>query len=105
MGEVAIHRRHPLPAECAGQGEPLRLSMCTAQQEVHRGKERTVKVNFGRRAGLGLAVAAGAMALVALAASPAAASPLFCGGGRGLTADVAIQGAFWDAQGSAQAEG
>jgi hypothetical protein len=64
-----------------------------------------MKVNRGRRAGLGLAAAAGAMALVALAASPAAASPLFCGAGRGLTAQVAIQGAFWDAQGSAQSEG
>jgi hypothetical protein len=53
----------------------------------------------------GLTVAAGAMALLALAATPAAASPLFCGAGRGRTADVAIQGAFWDAQGSAQSEG
>ena len=44
------------------------------------------------------------MALVALAASPALASPLFCGAGRGRTADVAIQGAFWDAQNSAQSE-
>jgi hypothetical protein len=58
-----------------------------------------------RRAGASLAVATGSMALMALAASPAAASPLFCGAGRGPTAQVAIQGAFWDAQGSAQAEG
>lgn len=53
----------------------------------------------------GLPVAAGAMVLVALAAAPAAASPLFSGAGRGPTADVAIQGAFWDAQGTAQSEG
>lgn len=53
----------------------------------------------------GLTMVAGGTALVVLAASPAAASPLFCGAGRGLTADVAIQGAFWDAQGTAQSEG
>ena len=53
----------------------------------------------------GLTVAAGGVALAVLAASPAAAGPLFCGAGRGLTAEVAIQGAFWDAQGSAQSEG
>lgn len=57
------------------------------------------------RAGAGVAVAAGAMALVALTAAPAVASPLFCGAGRGLTADVAIRGAVDDAQGSAQSEG
>lgn len=53
----------------------------------------------------GLTVVAGATAFIALAASPAAAGPLFCGAGRGFTADVAIQGAFWDAQNSAQSEG
>lgn len=64
-----------------------------------------MKAMLGRRAGLGLAVAAGAMALVTVAASPAAASPLYCGAGRALTADGAIQGAFWDAQSTAQSEG
>ena len=53
----------------------------------------------------GLTVAAGGLAMVVLAAAPAAASPLFCGAGRGLTAEVAVQGAFWDAQGTAQSEG
>lgn len=64
-----------------------------------------MKVTRRGRAGALLTVAAGAMAVVALVASPAAASPYFCGAGRGLTADVAIQGAFWDAQSSAQSEG
>jgi hypothetical protein len=50
-------------------------------------------------------MAAGAAALVLLAASPASASPLFCGAGRGLTAENAIQGAFDDAQSSAQSVG
>jgi hypothetical protein len=60
---------------------------------------------WGRRAGAGLTVAAGAMAVVMLVASPASASPLFCGAGRGLTAENAIQGAFDDAQNSAQSVG
>lgn len=60
---------------------------------------------WGRRAGAGLTVAAGATAVVMLAASPAMASPLFCGAGRGPTAQNAIQGAFDDAQTSAQSEG
>jgi hypothetical protein len=60
---------------------------------------------WGRRAGAGLVVAAGATALVMLVASPATASPLFCGAGRGLTAANAIQGAFDDAQVTAQSEG
>jgi hypothetical protein len=64
-----------------------------------------MKLTWGRRAGVGLTVAAGAMTLVALAASPALASPLFCGAGRGLNVEVAIQGAVWDAQTSAQSEG
>jgi hypothetical protein len=69
--------------------------------------ERSTSMNlrWSRRAGAGLTVAAGAMALVMLVASPAAASPLFCGAGRGLTAQNAIQGAFEDAQSSAQSEG
>jgi hypothetical protein len=60
---------------------------------------------WGRRAGAGLTVAAGATALMMLAASPATASPLFCGAGRGLTAQNAIQGAIDDAQTSAQSVG
>ncbi|MFF5288974.1 hypothetical protein [Paractinoplanes globisporus] len=57
------------------------------------------------RTGTGLAASAGATALVMLVASPATASPLFCGAGRGLTAQVAVQGALDDAQNSAQSEG
>ncbi|RSM59815.1 hypothetical protein DMB66_26570 [Actinoplanes sp. ATCC 53533] len=60
---------------------------------------------WSHRAGAGLAAAAGATALVMLVASPATASPLFCGAGRGLTAQNAIQGAFDDARNSAQSEG
>jgi len=60
---------------------------------------------WGHRTGAGLVVAAGAAALVMLFASPATASPLFCGAGRGLTAQNAIQGALDDAQNSAQSEG
>jgi hypothetical protein len=59
-------------------------------------------MNLRWSAGAGLA---GAMALVMLVASPATASPLFCGAGRGLTAQSAIQGAFEDARNSAQSEG
>ncbi|MDQ7905042.1 hypothetical protein RB614_10970 [Phytohabitans sp. ZYX-F-186] len=64
-----------------------------------------MRVNVGRRVGAGLGVVAGAAALVALAAAPAAASPLFDGGGRGPTAEVAVQSAFWDAQITAQSVG
>ncbi|MGB3443747.1 MAG: hypothetical protein WBA97_33850 [Actinophytocola sp.] len=60
---------------------------------------------WGRRTGSGLLVAAGAMTVVMLVASPAAASPLFCGAGRGLTVENAVQGALDDAQNSAQSEG
>lgn len=60
---------------------------------------------WSRRAGAGLTTAAGVTALVMLVASPATASPLFCGAGRGLTAQNAIQGAFDDARNSAQSEG
>jgi hypothetical protein len=52
-----------------------------------------------------MGVAAGSMALVVMLGSPAAASPVFCGAARGLTASNAIQGAFDDAQISAQSEG
>ena len=48
---------------------------------------------------------AGSVALVGLIASPALASPLFDGGGRGLTAHVAIQSALEDAQVTAQSVG
>ena len=42
-----------------------------------------------RRTGVGLAVAAGATAVVTLIGSPAMASPVFCGASRGRTAQVA----------------
>jgi hypothetical protein len=64
-----------------------------------------MNVRWNRLAGPGLTAAAGAAALVMLVTSPAMASPLFCGAGRGLTAQNAIQGAFDDAQNSAQSEG
>ena len=47
-----------------------------------------MNVRGNRLAGPGLTAAAGAAALIMLAASPATASPLFCGAGRGLTAQV-----------------
>lgn len=61
--------------------------------------------HLGRRAGAGLVVAAGATALVMMVASPAMASPLFCGAGRGPTAEYAVQSAVDDAQVSAQSVG
>ena len=64
-----------------------------------------MNLRWGRHAGAGLAAAAGATALVMLVASPATASPLFCGAGRGLTAQTAVMGAFDDAQNSAQSSG
>jgi hypothetical protein len=64
-----------------------------------------MNLRWGRHIGPGLFVAAGATAMVMLVASPATASPLFCGAGRGLTAQNAIQGALDDAQISAQSEG
>jgi hypothetical protein len=45
------------------------------------------------------------LALVALAGSPAAASPVFDGASRSLTIDGAIQGAFGDAEITAQSVG
>jgi hypothetical protein len=45
------------------------------------------------------------MTAVMLFATPATASPLFCGAGRGLTAENAVQGALDDARNSAQSEG
>ena len=65
-----------------------------------------MKLIRGRQAGAGLGVAAGAMAIVALAASPAAATSLvFCGASRGLTAQNAIDGALDDARTSAESMG
>ena len=64
-----------------------------------------MKARWSRRFGAGLGISAGALAVVMLFASPAMASPLFCGGARGLTAPVAVQGALDDAQTSAQSEG
>ena len=64
-----------------------------------------MNLRWSRHAGAGLAATAGAAALVMLVASPATASPLFCGAGRGRTAEVAVQGAFDDARNSAQSEG
>jgi hypothetical protein len=68
-----------------------------------------MKLTWNRRAHAGLRVAggsvAGALTLVGLLASVAVASPLFDGGGRGPTADVAIQRAFEDAHVTAQSEG
>jgi hypothetical protein len=57
------------------------------------------------RAGAALAVTAGVMAIGALTASPAAASPVFDGGGLGPTAQNAVLSAFWDAQTTAQSVG
>ena len=64
-----------------------------------------MNLRWGRRVGVGLGLTAGAMTMVILAASPALASPVFCGAARGLTAQTAIQGAIDDAQVSAQSEG
>ncbi len=49
-------------------------------------------------------VVAGASVL-ALSVSAAASAPLYCGGGRGPTADVAIASAIDDAQNSASGDG
>ncbi|MGH8869900.1 MAG: hypothetical protein ACRDYU_18125 [Actinomycetes bacterium] len=57
-----------------------------------------MKLNWSRRAGAGMAIAAGSMAMVGLLSSVAAASPLVDGGGRGPTPEVAIQSALDDAQ-------
>jgi hypothetical protein len=48
---------------------------------------------------------AGAMVMVLLGAGPAAATTLFCGGGRGPTAESAVQSALDDARTSAQSMG
>jgi hypothetical protein len=63
-----------------------------------------MKLRWNKLTWLGLA--AGSMALVLQAApGAAAASPLFDGGGRGTTAQLAIGSAFDDAQNTAQSVG
>lgn len=62
---------------------------------------------LARRAVSTLAAAGVAVSVLAVGAPPATAdssAKLFLGAGRGLTADVAIQGAIWDAEASAGAE-
>jgi hypothetical protein len=54
-----------------------------------------------RRASLGVAAALLSFAVSSPAGSAQLGSTLFMGGGFGPTADVAIQGAIWDAQESA----
>ena len=61
--------------------------------------------NSSRSIRAGLGVAAGAAALLVALAPTASASPLFCGAGRSLTADGAVNAALDDAQTSAQSMG
>jgi hypothetical protein len=71
-------------------------------------KEKEMAMNLGtyaRRIGLMLSTGAASVVAVVLAASMASASALWCGAGRGPTAQVAIQSAIGDAQTSASAEG
>jgi hypothetical protein len=58
-----------------------------------------------RRIGIPLTAVAASAAVIALAASTANASGLWCGGGRGPTAEVAIQSAIDDAKTSASSVG
>jgi hypothetical protein len=58
-----------------------------------------------RRIGAPFVIAAASAAAIALTASAANASGLWCGAGRGPTAEVAIQSAIWDAETSASGEG
>jgi hypothetical protein len=58
-----------------------------------------------RRIGLSLTTGAAAVTALVLATSSATASMLWCGAGRGPTAEVAIQSAIDDAQTSASALG
>jgi hypothetical protein len=60
---------------------------------------------YARRVGFMLSAVAGSVAAIVLAASVASASALWCGGGRGPTAQVAIQRAIGDAQIAASGEG
>jgi hypothetical protein len=57
------------------------------------------------RGAAALGSVAAAMVMVVLGAGPAAASVLFCGGGRGPTAESAVQSALDDARTSAQSMG
>ena len=58
-----------------------------------------------RRIGAPFVIAAASATAIALTVSAANASGLWCGGGRGPTAEVAIQSAIWDAENSASGEG
>ena len=58
-----------------------------------------------RRIGFPLTTAAAAVTVLALTASAADASALWCGAGRGRTAEGAIQSAMDDARTSASGEG
>ena len=58
-----------------------------------------------RRIGLPLTAVAASAVVLALTASTAEASGLWCGAGRGLTAEGAIQGAIDDARTSASGSG
>jgi hypothetical protein len=60
---------------------------------------------YTRRIGIPLTMGAAAVTALALTASSASASTLWCGGGRGLTADSAIQRAIQDATVSASGAG
>jgi hypothetical protein len=60
---------------------------------------------YSRRIGFPLITGAAAATALFLAASTANASDLWCGGGRGLTAEMAIQRAIDDAEVSASAVG
>ena len=64
-----------------------------------------MKLSISRAAGAGIGIAAGTMAVLVGVAPTAAASPLFCGAGRGPTAEVAVQSALDDARSSAQSMG
>jgi hypothetical protein len=61
--------------------------------------------DLGRPFRCGACRGSGAMTLVTLAASPAVASPLFCGSGHASTVNRAIYKALQDAEYSAQSEG
>lgn len=54
---------------------------------------------------LALTTGGATIAVLALTTSAATASSLYCGAARGLTAEVAIQGAIEDAENSASGDG
>lgn len=64
----------------------------------------TLRTRF-RRIGAPLTVIGASAAAMALFASSASAAGFYCGAARGLTAEVAIQGAIDDAQNSASGDG